>query len=203
MKNKLYEEIAVIINPAIRAIDEFEWENTDFYARYLAQTYFYTSHSVRLLGLALSRTEVSEKGLFEYFSSHIGAEINHEKLALSDLRNLGQDLEDHKESVYCRMLWESQYYKVEYECSLSLLGYILFLEILAIKRASVICKRAAGEESTNFMKVHGEEDISHVEVAINKIEEFDGNKIEKVLSNMKQTCAAYVAMLESIVNDSN
>ena len=64
-------------------IENLPWENEDFYADYLAQTYYFVCHSTRLLGRSLSYFHVNDKDdLYKRFKDHISEEDNHSTLLL-------------------------------------------------------------------------------------------------------------------------
>ncbi|RJX69368.1 hypothetical protein DZ860_15395 [Vibrio sinensis] len=186
-------------------IDAFEWENKNKYADYIAQTYFYTSHSVRLIGSALMHTSVSDSALFNYFANHVKEEQNHEKLALADLKRLGFSIDDFNERSSCRLMWQSQYYYPHHAGSHLLLGYIIALELLALHRAPSIVERVSGgnvKSSPNkFMRVHAEEDVHHVKLACDLIDSLPCEKKEQVIKNFHQGLYSYRQLLLSIEAD--
>ncbi|MBX9766551.1 MAG: hypothetical protein K2X47_04700 [Bdellovibrionales bacterium] len=84
------------------------WQDQDVYANFLAQTYYFVCHSTRLLASAASRFPVSQDQFFKRFVAHLGEEKNHEKIALTDLKNLECDVNDFPEmgetrAFYCRI----------------------------------------------------------------------------------------------------
>ena len=184
------------------AVDNFPFESKSAYSNLMAQTYYFTSHSVRLLGLALSRTSVNQVDLFNYFTHQIEEENNHEKLALTDLKFLGGSLSEYPELPICRMMWETQYYKLEHIGAPTLLGYILVLESIAVYFAEDIAIKAevlAKEKSVNrFMKVHGNEDGDHVDHGFKVLDKFGVGHEKSVEENMSQTAWAYQNMLNFI-----
>ena len=185
------------------ALQAFPFDSKEAYGNLMAQTYYFTSHSVRLLGLALSRTSVNDKEFFKYFSSHIKEEENHEKLALADVNALGFDIKQFPELPICRMLWEPQYYKVNYIGAPVLLGYILVLESVALNFASDMATKAKRLDSSTvnrFMKVHGEEDVAHVAMGFDVLNAMDSSLEKDVKNNMDQTAWGYATMLNLIAD---
>lgn len=191
-----------ILNRLIGKVDRFPWQNRRLYGNYLAQTYYYTSHSVRLLGLMLSKTPVENGALYNYLVRHIKEENHHEQLALSDLRDLGFGIEEFPELDATRMLWEPQYYKISEIGVPAAFGYVMMLELLAVERAPWIASQVEGLANSGkcnrFMEVHGKEDVSHVERGFTQMESFEAAFHEPIRKNMSQTAAAFGFMLDII-----
>ena len=187
------------------AVDRFPWTQKRMYANYLAQTYHYTSHSVRLLGAMLARTPVEDKGLYDYLVRHIKEENHHEQLALADLRALGHDPGDFEELPACRMLWEPQYYKIEHVGVPAVFGYILMLEMLAVERgpqvAATVSAGHAPARCDRFLKVHGDDDVEHTRRGFDYMETLGREHRQPILRNMVQTAQAYANMLTAIQDE--
>ena len=79
------------------AIDQVRWEDKQVYGNWLAQTYYYTRHTTRMLSLAGSYFYEDEQKLHERFLTHAGEEMNHELISLGDLKKLGFTLKDFPE----------------------------------------------------------------------------------------------------------
>src|SRR5687768_17384452 len=75
-----------------KAIDQFLIDDIQIYAQYLAQTYYYVSHSTRLLALSASRFSVSHEDLHRRFIAHMVEEKGHHLIAAADLKKLGYDI---------------------------------------------------------------------------------------------------------------
>lgn len=180
------------------SLEIYPWEEKEFVCDFLAQTFYYVSHSEKLLALAIAR--LNDSGLAKRFKEHLSEEHNHELLAVNDLKRLKSNLANHKECPQTRTFYECQYYKIEHQNPLALMGYILFLEELAAKEGSYIhdlIKKKHGVSST-FLKVHGEEDLDHVAKARELI--FDlPLEVQSIINvNFEQSRKNYYAMLDSI-----
>ncbi|PWU17689.1 MAG: hypothetical protein C5B49_08410 [Bdellovibrio sp.] len=197
MKNCLTQEIQKLE----LAVAGTDWENPLIYGNYLAQTYYYVCHSTRLLGLAASHFQIDRDTLHRRFALHMGEEKSHERLALTDLRNLGQQLSHHPEQSATRAFYESQYYKVQYQDATALFGYILLLEAAAVQLGPKIHRRIAkahGEKCGNFLRVHAEEDVAHVDKALEQIGGLPERQLQFITINMIQTADVFVAMVQSL-----
>lgn len=201
MKN-LQKTLDVELASAMEQIDSCHWDNKNFYADYMAQTFYYVRHSTRLLALAASRLSYEEQQTFHLrFISHLREESNHEKLALNDLKHLGFKKEDLPEHSSTRLFYEPQYFKIEHQRPLAIMGYILFLEALAQKACPKLVEKLAeiyGNRCATFFHVHGEEDPAHVESAMKVIYELSEEDLQAVILNLSQTSFAYSAMLNEL-----
>ncbi|OIO69694.1 MAG: hypothetical protein CO186_09975 [Zetaproteobacteria bacterium CG_4_9_14_3_um_filter_49_83] len=193
------------INMNLEAISEaakqFPWEDKASYARFLAQTYYYVRHSTRLLALAAGVIALDDKKSFDRYIKHISEERNHEQLARLDLTHMGYDLDQMPELSATRLLWEPQYYKVMHCSPMALLGYILPLEALAAQEGGNVVKlieQAHGSKCLHFLKLHGEEDIKHVQDAIRLADTLPAHERVLVEQNIDQTIHAYVRWLSEI-----
>ncbi len=169
------------------------WEDRGFYAQYLAQTYYYTFHSTRMLALAAARTT---SGQFDYYNrsvEHIAEEAGHENLALTDLKRLGFKIEDFSELSTTRAFWQPQYFLIDRSAT-TLLGYILALEWLAVATFPAVherIKKLYGEKCVNFIRVHADEDPDHVDKCFAQIEKVTPAEQELIFANFRQTCRMF------------
>ena len=183
-------------------IENLPWENEDFYADYLAQTYYFVCHSTRLLGRSLSYFHVNDKDdLYKRFKDHISEEDNHEKIALSDLIKLGREIDSYKKYAITSAFYESQYFKIEQSKGTALLGYILYLEAIAIHCFPNVVGRlfeTYGRQKSQFLKVHVEEDPSHVDKALEEIAKLSEPEQKEIWDNFFQTADLYHLVLRQV-----
>jgi thiaminase len=197
MENK----IDMDMTPVMEVANVFPWQEKEPYANFLAQTFYYVRHSTRLLALAAGRIAPGDRKSFDRFIKHIGEERNHEELARRDIGNLGYDLDAIPEMPCTRMLWEPQYYKVEHESPMALLGYILMLEMLAANEGGEVVKvisEAHGADCLSFLQLHGQEDVKHVQEAIKLAESLGDRDRQLIRANIGQTVYAYSTWLREI-----
>jgi hypothetical protein len=186
-----------------RGLDRFPWADKNAYGDWIAQTYYYVRHSTRLLAAAAARFPFDERGIALHlrFAAHMAEEKKHELLCVHDLKVLGLTLADFTEHASTRMFYEPQYYKIEHQDPLALFGYILPLEAIGPWHAARVIEaitKAHGEKSAQFMKLHSEEDVEHLDKALQMLEGCSPKEKALVEENMQQTTYAYVAMLEDI-----
>lgn len=197
-------KINLDLSPIVEAAHKFPWSDKEAYARFLAQTYYFVSHSTRLLAFAAGMIEKSDKLFFDRFIKHIGEERNHELLAKRDIQELGFDINEFPEIPATRLLWEPQYYKILHKSPMALLGYILVLEGLAANEGGDIIniiRSSHGEKCLNFIGLHTQEDIKHVKEAISLIESLSENDFTYVLENIEQTIWTYSHWLNQIASN--
>jgi thiaminase len=185
------------------ATDRFPWEERRAYADWLAQTYHYVCHSTRLLAAAAARFPYTDRGnvLHHRFAAHMAEEKKHELLCVHDLKRLGTSLDAHVEHHTTRAFYEPQYFKIEHQAPIALFGYILPLEAIGPATGHSIVARVAkayGERCDSFLRVHSEEDVSHLDKALEMLRELPEHEQTLVEANMRQTTFGYVAMLNDI-----
>jgi thiaminase len=182
---------------------KFPWHSRRAYGDWLAQTYYYVRHSTRLLAAAAARFPLDERGsaLHYRFAAHIVEEKRHEQLALRDLQQLGLSLEEFTERDATRMFYEPQYYKIEHQAPAALFGYILPLEAIAAtqgKQISAAVIAAFGPKCDAFLRVHGEDDVEHLEKALRIIDSVPEAERGMIAQNLRQSTSAYCQILEEI-----
>lgn len=178
------------------------FNDPEVYSRWLAQTYYFVTHSTPLLGYALPY--LKNKDLQHHFEHHLGEEERHDLMAKKDLEKLGHSLQDHPEYSETQAFYQSQYYRINFEGGTSLLGYILFLEAVAVSMGQDVYKeiKEIHKGSTIFLKVHSEEDPHHVTEAIKAIESLPENQQEPILRNLIYSCESYLNILKRIRHES-
>jgi pyrroloquinoline quinone (PQQ) biosynthesis protein C len=186
-----------------KALERFPWADKQAYAGWLEQTYFYVRHSTRLLAAAAARFGLDSRSnaLHVRFGAHIGEERSHEKLVLRDLEQLGVPSEKLRELNSTRMLYETQYYKIEHIDPCAVYGYILMLEATGPLCGDAIVARvtqAHGPRCASFLKLHAAEDVDHVQKALEMVAQLDPTTHEAVLQNLHQSGQAYCLMLNEI-----
>lgn len=164
------------------------------YAYWLSQTYHFVRHSTSLLGYALPF--LHDDKLRAVFEHHLGEESRHDLLAIKDIEMLCLKLSP--PSAFTEAFYQSQYYKIQFEGGKSLLGYILFLENLAVTWGKEMYREleTVHPRSLVFLKVHAEEDVSHVARAVSLIERQSNADQDKIAANFRSSWALYSSLLE-------
>ena len=189
-----------------QAVDNMDIKNIRIYGNYLAQTFYYVSHSTRLLAFAAGTMKREQENHFRRFIRHIAEESAHEVLAEKDLSDLGLKPHDFLQLPETRALWESQYYKVLHESPLSFMGYIIALEYFASSHLPSFLKKLEaiyGTKARRFIKLHAEEDPDHIEKALVLTESLPKVEQDLIYVNLKQTALTYTAMVEACTRDMN
>jgi uncharacterized ferritin-like protein (DUF455 family) len=192
--------LAECLKPVERACQEFPWRDKESYAQFLAQVYYYVCHSTRLLGFAAARFTTVEEKFHRRFMEHAAEEKGHQFLAEKDLKALGYSLAAFPEHPATSLFYESQYYKIEFQDPMALLGYILVLEGISVKKGAYInqvVQKAFGKQASTFMHVHSSDDPDHLEKAFALIEGMDEKRKEIIRQNIRQSAFGFINILLS------
>lgn len=193
--NKKMEDL---MKDLVENVKSQPWEDIDFYREYLAQSYYYTSFSVKMLAHAASLTTNDQTVYYKRSVEHIKEEYGHDSLALTDLKRLNGKIENHPELGVTRALYEPQFFKIQRQPT-ALLGYILALEYLCVshyKDLYLRLQKTYDAKTTNFVRVHAQDDPDHVEKAIQQIEALRDSENNAVWKNYEQTCRMFACFLD-------
>lgn len=175
------------------------FRDKDVYAEWLAQTYFFVRHSTPLLGFALPHLQ--NENLRHHFEHHLGEEERHDAMLIKDLEKMGRKISEFEEFIPTSAFYQSQYYRISFENGTSLLGYILFLEGLAVHWAkdSYMDIKDTHAGSVLFLKVHAEEDPEHLDQALNVIASLSPEEQKNILNNFRFTEEIYQQIINRIL----
>lgn len=197
MKAEYYQLPVELMGKTIMQLDV---QNPKAYGNFLAQTFYYVSHSTRMLAFAGGLMKREDENHFRRFIKHISEETSHEILAERDLQDLGMEPADFYHLPETRALWEPQYYKMLHEGPLSLMGYIIALEYFSCTYLPAFYHKiqsAYGGKAGRFIKLHAEEDPDHIQKAIELTEKLSPQVQEVILVNIMQTAKTYSMMIEA------
>ncbi len=174
-------------------------KDKEIYAEWLAQTYFFVRHSTSLLGYALPY--LKNDSLKHHFEHHMREEDRHDLLAIKDLQKLGYDISNFSEFSQTQGFYHSQYYRISFEGGTSLLGYILFLEGMAVTwgKESYEEIKSVYPGSVLFLKVHAEEDPHHLDEAFGAISKLSETEQQAILRNLNYSYEIYQAIIDRAV----
>jgi hypothetical protein len=165
----------------------------------LAQTYYFTSHSTRIMALCAAHCDVTRDSLHEFFLRHMIEEMGHHKLAKKDLGQLGFKIENFAELNSTRWLYQPQYYWASFN-PIVFYGYGLALEMISLEFGPPLA--SALEKSglkSSFVKIHVQEDVQHIDRCIHLLNTMASpEEMHKVKENFEQTVAAYFAMVQEV-----
>lgn len=185
----------------VEAAEAFPWSNKQAYADLIVQTYFYSRHTTRILGLAGVHFPFDQTQLHYRFLRHAAEETGHENIALKDIKTLGFKLEQFVESPATMALYQTQYYWIQHVEPASIYGYILALEGFAARHCRTMyetCKAAHGEGASLFWKIHSEDDPDHLEKALAHVAQLSESTLKNVYVNLVQTAAYYAEIYNEI-----
>ena len=173
----------------------FPWDNERAYAAYLAQTFYYVTHSVKLLEYAAN---VADPELKECLLHHVEEENGHEKLALNDLEKLGYSLEDFPESPESKEMYEAIYKGIDDHGPAPIIGYAMALEGLSARQ----CPRVAeilidkyGRNKSTFIKLHGDVDPGHMEDSFEVLKFFNEDDYRIIERFIVESSERYLSFL--------
>lgn len=188
------------VSEAVGFLGDFPWENPDCYAHWLAQTFYFTSHSTRLLSLAAARAPLNDNLTHSRFLEHIKEETGHENLALQDLKAMGRDIADYPEFAETKIFYNQQYFMIDRYGPHAFMGWILFLEGVASEVGPQIVEKcqAHHKSHTRFLRVHAEEDQDHIKSAFELIEQTKAEENEMFEFNFVTSAQTYLKMFAKI-----
>jgi hypothetical protein len=189
------------MNQLVELFKKQDWSNKKFYSNWLAQTYYYTSYSTRMLAFAAGWSDKTSKTYFKRSVIHISEEQGHELIALNDMKVLGEAIDHYPELGITRAMWESQFVKIQRD-PVMLLGYILALEALAVKTNEFhgMLKQHYSEDALRFVKTHADDDPDHVEEALEQIQSCTAEQQAQIKTGYEHTLQLYRLMILEIGN---
>lgn len=202
MSKRLKDLYASEMLRARGAIEKFPWDQSEVYGEWMAQTYYYSSYSTRIIGLAGSLFPYKMNDFHLRFLEHAKEEKNHEKVMLVDLKDLKKDLKDYPELVQTQALYQTQYYWIQNIHPISVYGYFLYLEGLAVEHGRYILDRvqsAYGDKGSKFLKLHVNEDVAHVSEHFKHLEAVTTEQFSMIEKNLIACSGLYENMLDGIV----
>ena len=187
--------------PVLQTLDlRNKWQ----YGNWLAQTYYFVRHSVRLLNLSAGLTPFDLQFFHQRANDHAHEERGHEKLALNDLKALGFSIEQFPELSATQALYQSQYYGIQNIHPLAFLGYVLFLETLPIvtgRELQFQLQELYGPKSVSFIKVHAQEDPAHVDKLVEILNQLSPELQKTIQENLKLSAYLYQNMIRQLAMD--
>ncbi|WP_394823374.1 iron-containing redox enzyme family protein [Pendulispora albinea] len=194
-----YLDLAAPLNAELLA---FPIHQRRAYGDFMAQAYYWVSHSTRLLALAASRLGTGNEPQHRRLLEHAREENGHHLYAERDLRHLGMRVEDFSELAPTAALYQTQYYLIEHVHPTALFGYIILLE-----GVSVLCGReglerasaAFGEHAVSFLKMHSNADEDHLPKAFATLATLPAELQSLVQTNCKNSAELLRATLRAIL----
>ncbi len=189
------------MNAVQKMIVEMDWKDPEFYAEWLAQTYFFVCHSTRIIATAGVKFPIEKNALHNRFLQHATEEKNHEIIAIKDLKHLGRDIKEFSPLPATQAFYQSQYYWIDQVDPASVYGYFLVLECLAIQCGPVLMQKLKPhhpEKSLTFLRIHVEEDEDHINEHNEVLDTFNQKETEHIIENLKVSAYMYIQILKSV-----
>lgn len=186
-------------------IESFPWTDRETYGNLLAQLYYWVSKSTRILAACAGRFGVEHEALHQRFLAHAVEEKGHNLLALHDLKALGYELAQFPELTTTAAFYQSQFYKLEYEHPLAIIGYIIALEGLSVRKGHYIyhtVHERFGSAAATFMQVHAADDQEHLPKILNMLSALPDAQQQMIRANLKQAIDLFTLMLAEVAKRS-
>lgn len=201
MKNTIIKEYEKTMLDISEIIKNYPWEDKNAYTQWLAQCYYFVRHSTRLLGLAAGVTPLGNDNLHMRMVKHISEEFAHDSLVLNDISALNCKIEDFEELDEIKLFYRNQYFGIQNFGPYYLMGYILFLEGLAVAHGPYIYKRILkkfGKPTTSFVCTHVEADPDHLEKAFKQVMNIPKESEHLVIESLKISVRNYFLFMERL-----
>ncbi|MCB9025344.1 MAG: iron-containing redox enzyme family protein [Bdellovibrionaceae bacterium] len=179
------------------------WEEPKAYANYLAQTFYYVSHSSRIMSIVAGHLPMSQEDTHKAILQHASEERGHQFAALKDLERMGFNLKHFPELPETRMFWEPQYFKAQFS-PLDFYGYALMLEGTAVLAGPKILEKiekAHGPKPCGFIRLHCQEDPAHLENIFKLFDTYTSEQKLGIQKNCQQSFIAFTNMLNATMGD--
>jgi len=200
----MQNDFQVYVQRGSAAVRSAPWQNRSFYTQWLAQTYYFVRHSTRLLASAAGRMSHRHEALFRRFTAHVTEEQGHERLLVNDLEALGCSVSDFAELPLTTAFYETQYSMIARRSPYAFLGYVLFLEGLAANvgpHIHAVAQCAYGQNAVTFIRVHADDDPSHVDQAFALLDGLTSEETVEVNANLAITCDLYSRWILALVEE--
>ncbi|MCB0391407.1 MAG: iron-containing redox enzyme family protein [Bdellovibrionales bacterium] len=181
----------------------FNWANKESYGNYLAQTYYYVSHSSRIMSIVAGHMPAEHEETHKAILHHALEERGHQFAAKKDLERLGYKLSNFPELSETRMFWEPQYYKAQFS-PLDFYGYALMLEGTAVllgPKILEIIENIHGTRVSGFIRLHCEEDPAHFDGLFKLFDKFNEQELSGIQINCEQSFKAFQNILQATVGE--
>lgn len=205
MKNEIKAFTQSRLDHVVATITGMDWERKEVYGDFLAQVYFYVSHTTRILAAAGSRFALDRQDIHQSCLKHAAEEKSHELLSFNDLKAIGYSPKDFPELPSTKSLYRSAYYLIEHVNPIAIVGYAYFLECLTVAGGPQVLDRVDakyGKKASRHLTVHVKEDPGHIE-AVEKmlaaVPEFDSEALKESITTV---AAAFEGMLLEVTQRS-
>lgn len=150
------------------------------YLAYLKETYHLIKHTPKMLNLAAQKVGDSDAWLRDFFLEFEHEERGHDQLCVNDIKAMNEDPERILSIMPSGGSWamvSQNYYNATIGDPTAIIGYAVATEGLGAEFAREVADLLESQylfpsHATTFLRVHGHEDIEHVELAKSAIEKY-------------------------------
>ena len=177
----------------------YKWEDPLAYALLLTQTNAMVSHSTRLVAMAGSYVPIGQESLHARFVDHAREERGHQAVCISDIKELGFNIDDFPVLFQSKVMYQIQYYWIQFKCAASFFGYTLSLECLGEQFGPQVAQRvlaAHGKKASKFLLLHSEADQDHTQEAYKHLKNLSPAEESAAKENLILSCEIYRSMLK-------
>ena len=185
-----------------------EW-TPERYGSVLREIYHYAKEDPQMQALAAVRFRGSDREQVRAFFKHATSEIGHDRMALDDLAQLGEDTRGvplARPLSATIALTSFAFHQIDYDNPVGYLGYLYFLEYMPTQRGQRYgeCLHQCGVPPTamSFLQEHVTVDVAHNRLMERYLDALvhDEDDLESVVYAMHVTADLYGAMLTSAVD---
>lgn len=197
LERRLQHEISIIQI----IIEKMDWTNPYIYSEWLAQTYFYTCHSARIIA-SIKNKPASITAAADRYLEIFAEEKNYELKATQDLKNLGRDIKEFSQLTSTQAFFQSQLYWIDSIGSTPVLGYFFLIEHLGIQCSSIMINKLLPHypNSLSYLRSQSEDSKQKYEEFDDLIKKFDPQESSIIIENLKMSAHMYISILEGIKN---
>lgn len=173
-------------------VSQINFRRQHNYGQWLAQQYYIARRSLPLFALSCGRS-LTQGEFHRHCIRYLSKEKHHESLLVDKMNALGYSPDDFPELLSTRSLYQCQYYWIEHEHPTAFLGYLLFLEGIAItfeENSSPKSGRFWGHQQG-------------LDECIEIIESLPESQREKILTNLHQSSVIYKSLLLELLSQNS
>ena len=201
MESSISKTTRQCIKDMQNAMADCPWQTSEFYAMWLAQTYFYVRNATRVLAKAAYRCTHEEEFIHKKMLQGITEERNHEIMAINDLREVGYEMSEMKELPSTTSYYQTLLAAIDYDGPYALLGYFVALEGLGAIGADYIFESTFekwGKKGTQFLRVHTRVDQHHFTDGLEFIESLPKDKQVMIEKYVVSSTHIYLGLLAGV-----
>lgn len=175
------------------------------YQSVLREIYHYTKEDPQMQAYAATYFRGDDRETVKLFLRHAISEVGHEKLALDDLKTLGENVREIERSqpLPATIAFTAfGFYKITFGNPVAYLGYLYFLEFLPTQHGGVfrnpLLDAGIPEEALSFLRDHMTVDVGHNQLMEKYLTQLvhDRADLDAAIYAMRVTADLYAKMLQ-------